>query len=312
MQRLIFFVETAAFVGMLAMTFPCHAQPVMPSSDISLPQDVAKTMKQLLALAQQEFDPPPGASQGGFYEGLPKAHQEFLDLLKVLDQQVPEDIAKRVTESTSVGIERNLVEMARDYGHHPDRYTEFLEYYEHWARTRNPRPVVLEPRPLAPKHAVEKYRPTWELFLLAPGTRGSRFIRERCFEAITEIRNNASIPLLVYLYQRANAGVRSGYERDNALSEQVAVLVALNAYRNSIGLHAVLQCQSMSSQLRSSMTNLSGIGMKNRIIGMLTYTRSDLGKQWREVIERELSENKKLSDADRKFLEDVLKAPVKK
>lgn len=312
MQRLIFFVETAAFVGMLAMTFPCHAQPVMPSSDISLPQDVAKTMKQLLALAQQEFDPPPGASQGGFYEGLPKAHRSFLTCSKSSINRSPRISPRESRNPQALALSATWSRWLGDYGHHPDRYTEFLEYYEHWARTRNPRPVVLEPRPLAPKHAVEKYRPTWELFLLAPGTRGSRFIRERCFEAITEIRNNASIPLLVYLYQRANAGVRSGYERDNALSEQVAVLVALNAYRNSIGLHAVLQCQSMSSQLRSSMTNLSGIGMKNRIIGMLTYTRSDLGKQWREVIERELSENKKLSDADRKFLEDVLKAPVKK
>lgn len=317
------FLITIVFVsvGILMATAHVRGETTMPASGPSLPKDAAATVSELLSLSQVEFSLPRGMSGADYYAELARAHAKFLDLLKVLDRQVDADLARKVAESGGGGIERNLIEMARDYSKHPEHYATLLDFYE---KPTNPRMHVLRPPGLQKEHSLEEYRAAWELLLLAPCTEGSRFMRPTCFEAIAAIRNDASIPVLLYLYERANAGLQIGLQRDAldeqlkvlgtlnsycwvALDEQRKVLWTLNRYCNAASLHAMLRCVAISEAVKPPLPKVSS--MKEWVMGDLGYL-ARYGKQWREVIAAVLKE--KLSDADRSFLQEVLKDSVQK
>jgi len=285
-----------------------QGQSTVPPKDHVLPKSVVTTISELLVLSQKDFTSEPGKSWMEYSSQLTKAHAQFLVLLQTLDRQVSENLATKIVNSSTATIERNLIEMARNYGQHPEYYAQLVKYYEHPVM-RDAR--VQRPPGLAAQHAVEKYRSTWELLLLAPSTHESRFMRRVCFQAIETIRNDASIPLLVRLYERANVGVQNGFRRNNALDEQMAVLKALNRYCDSAGLHAMLRCMAISERGPRPSLKLSGFTMKEWAVRLLG-DRENYGnrKPWREVIEKVLQEKEKLSDADRSFLQDAFKNPA--
>jgi hypothetical protein len=305
-------------VGVLMATAQVRGENTMPASGSSLPKAAAATVSELLSLSQEEFVFLPGGSYMDHKANLTKAHMKFLDLLKVLDRQVDADLARKVAESGGGGIERNLIEMARDYSKHPEHYAALLGFYEHPA---NLRMHILTPPGLQREHALEEYRAAWELLLLAPCTDGSRFMRPTCFDAIAAIRNDASIPMLLYLYERANARLQIGLQRDAldkqlkvlgtlnrdcsvALEEQRKVVGTLNRYCNAVSLHAMLRCVAISETVEPPLPKETRYNMKEWVIGHLRYL-AHYDKPWREVIAAVLKEN--LSDADRSFLQDVLK-----
>jgi hypothetical protein len=135
-------------------------------------------------------------------------------------------------------------------------------------------------------------------------------MRPACFEAIAAIRNDASIPVLLYLYERANAGLQSGL-KSAALDEQLKVLGTLNRYCDAASLHAMLRCVAISEVVKPPLLKVAEFTMKERVMRYLRDQENfGNGKQWREVIAAVLKEN--LSDADRAFLQEVLKDSVQK
>jgi hypothetical protein len=292
-------------VGILMVTAHVRGETTMPASGPSLPKDAAATVSELLSLSRVEFSLPLNMSGADYYAELARAHAKFLDLLKVLDRQVDENLARKVAESGGGGIERNLIGMARDYSKHPEHYATLVGFYEKPADLSM---HVLRPPGLQKEHSLEKYRPAWELLLLAPCTEGSNLMRPRGYEAIAAIRNDASIPVLLYLYERANAGLKSGHQRV-ALDEQMKVIRTLNYYCNAASLHAMLRCVAISEAVKPPLPKVAEFTMKEWVMRLLR-DQAHYGKQWREVIAAVLKE--KLSDADRAFLQEVLKDSVQK
>lgn len=156
------------------------------------------------------------------------------------------------------------------------------------------------------------------MLLLSPCTEEARFNRQALFRAIGIIRNDGSIPLLMYLYEHANLDVqrRAKYRQQldtHTLDEQLLVLQTLGRYSDSASLHAMLRCVAMSEAVPPPLPKRAGFTMKEWALRLLRGQEDEgKGDQWRAVIEKELQEKEKLSDADRTFLEDVLKAPAGK
>jgi len=278
----------------------------MPTGTISLSPGVKTAVEELLLLSQREFDPPPGEAWGAFFpKDLYELHGKFLDLLKALDRQVDEDLVRRSVHDTTGDIRCRLIAIAHDFSLRPERYEELVDSYARRPR-RNAAIHVHRPPMPTPQDSVEKYRLTWELLLVAPCSNDSLFMRPACFKAIGIIRNDSSIPLLVHLYRRANAGVKSGFRRGQALDEQLRIIESLHVYRNSSALGAMLRCVAISENVPAPVPKASQFTMKEWTI---RYLRDEVGvtdgNRWRPVIQKAL-EDKDLSNADRAFLENVL------
>jgi len=89
------------------------------------------------------------------------------------------------------------------------------------------------------------------------------------------------------------------------------VLKVLNRYCDSAALRAMLRCVAMSEAVPPPLPKKAGFTMKEWAMRLLRDQENyGNGKQWRVVIEKALQEKEKLSDADRTFLEYVLKVPA--
>jgi len=155
---------------------------------------------------------------------------------------------------------------------------------------------------------VEKYRPAWELLLLAPTSEQAEFMRKTCFEALRDIRSDASIPLLVFLFERASA---AKLETNQASDDQIYAIVTLGNFSNIAGLQAMLNCMRMSEAAPPN-PEFKNVPVKDWVLhSLLDKNNYGNGDQWRAVIENALREEK-LSDADRSFLQQMLVKPASK
>ena len=88
------------------------------------------------------------------------------------------------------------------------------------------------------------------------------------------------------------------------------MLVTLGRFRNAAALRAMLRCVAIS-EAEGRAPRLSELTMKEWVIRFLRYEDGHgRAEKWRKVMAEVLQE--KLSDADRSFLEEVLKGPVRK
>jgi hypothetical protein len=300
-------------VGIPTAAAQDQGNPSMPASGSFLPKDVAVTVSKLLALSQQELSRPPLAVPRSRPSIARETHLEFLGLLSVLNKQVDHELARKVAESSTVGIDCNLIAIARDYSKHPKHYEQLAEHY----RMADPRPRGLHPEAPEANHATEEYRPAWELLLLSPCSQECRFARPVFFQTIGTIGNDASIPLLVYLYEQANIDVKHRVQDgrtldDHSLDEQLLVLQTLNSYCDSAALHAMLRCVAMSESIPSPLPKTAGFTMKEWAMRLLQDQKNNNENPWRKVIERVLQDDKKLSDKDRLLLNEVLQKSAHK
>lgn len=302
---LILVIVVAAVAAMLTQG---SGQFAVAASGETLPKDVAASVAKLRSLSEGALRLPPGIVPRSRPWIVADGHKAFLDQLAVLNSQVDDDLARKVAEESGAGIERNLIAMARDYSKHPQHLRRLVELYGHQQGERPPT--------VQAELATDEYRPAWELLLLSPCTEEARFNRQALFRAIGNIRNDGSIPLLMYLYEHANLDVqrRAKYRQQldaHALDEQLLVLQTLGRFCDSAALHAMLRCVAMSEAVPPPLPKKAGFTMKEWAMRLLRDQENyGNGKQWRVVIEKALQEKEKLSDADRTFLEDVLKVPA--
>jgi hypothetical protein len=283
-----------------------RAEPEKGRERDAVPEGVAAAMDRLLSLSQRAFRREPGKSYLDVRAEVAAWRGDFFAELRSLDGAVRKGDAQQLKASVVGAVERNLIEMAEHYREHPDQYTALEEYY-------NPPPPrglgghVRRPPSLLAEHAGEKYRPDWELLLVAPVSKKSGFMRKVCFDALGTIRNDASIPLLVFLYERAQLGLRSEYREQFALDEQLNVLGTLYRYHNRAALKGILRCVAISEKAPPPLPRKADRTMNEWASLLLRNNDNQVPQDaWWEIIKAVLKEDDTLSEADRTFLEDVL------
>jgi hypothetical protein len=308
MLRLLFIVSVL-FVCLDSVE-RCQGEAPMSVENGLFAKGAQTTASKLFAFMNLPIAAPREEAVSQWYDRMSEEQVKFLELLNTLNAQVSDQQAQRIENFEPAGLSINLVHIARDYSNHPAHFDEIAQTYRMQPRTART-PQVQRPTTLVKTQAIEEYRAAWELLLVAPLTINSRFIRERCFEAIAAIRNNTSIPVLVFLFQRANASLQDPIQAQQVEQEQLRVLQTLNLFCNMQSLHAMIQCIKISEDNADRKPQIGGYPVRTKVVRyLLDQEQYGNGKEWRKIIETAL--DGKLSDADRTFLKDVLKMPESK
>ncbi|HXG13258.1 MAG TPA: hypothetical protein VNK04_26100 [Gemmataceae bacterium] len=174
-------------------------------------------------------------------EDLKKASAELGRALDLLADSVDEATAQRLTAVEARDMSAKLVAIAWDRRRHPERYRE-LKAYD--GRDPNLRDLP----PLKKKHLTEAYRLAWEYCLLDPGTDDREYWKggppdPPAVEALGKIRNDASIPTLVYYFRHV---CRDDDKNDKFIFRQSWPLRVLTFYYppSEKSLVALLECTS--------------------------------------------------------------------
>ncbi len=303
-------VITGLVVAMVATHSQDRGHFAMAANPEELAEDVAATLAELERVA--------AGAAWATYRPVPRSrpnlvadvHLWFREKLQVLNTLVDDETARKIAKCPDAGIKPNLIEIAREYSRNPEHLGRIVTHY---VQHRGEEPVQAFPVDLA----TEEYRLAWELLLLSPASASIGRLRSEFFQAVSMIQNDESIPVLLWLCEQAGRVIeaRASYVPfggDPWVAEQFNVVQTLGRYRSPAALRAMLRCVEMAEAVKRIVPKKDGRCIKEWAVHMLRDHDAENGKPWREVIDETLQEKNALSDADRAFLQDVLKAPAER
>lgn len=164
----------------------------------------------------------------------------FSQVMDALAGQVGSELTKRMMARESDDIDAKLITIACYRKNHPDLYNELLTGYVY--RKTNPGGRA-DNMPDAPQQfTTEKYRLLWEYLILAPNPPGVLSLYKlRTAQALTRIRNEASLPTLVHLFGYTVAPDMPAATGPLA-NQQTTLIGHILAYPGQRGLSALMAC----------------------------------------------------------------------
>ncbi len=279
--------------------------PALIRSAERLSQDAADTLAELQGRAARVAQTAYWAVPKDRLDVMADDHRGFREKLQVLNTQVDDDTAREIADDPDAGVQRNLIAIACDYVRNPELYDRVVEQFG----------LHLQTAPTLPRELLRnEYRLPWELLLLSPSSGRVAYARPLLFQAIGTIQNDDSIPILLWLYELVHTTIMTEpsyvpFRDENAAAEQVHAVQTLGRYRSPAALRAMLRCVAMAEAVKRTVPQKDGRSIKEWAVHVLRDQDAENGKPWREVIDDVLREKNALSDADRAFLQDMLKAP---